>query len=273
MRMVMLTTLVLTLVGYLSVGTFLGYKAYRGPAAYSTKDFLVHGRHRSTRTLVVNAGDSLTQGTFSADYVGLLRRHLNSTGFEFVNAGVNGAKLAGLLKRTREILACRPDAITILIGTNDVHAYLDSQTKHSPVSLSDSIARFRRDLQSLIPALRSVSTPRIAVFSIPPIGQDMLSPANRAVEQYNEAIRQVCERNHVLKQALQRGEKIDLRGLGVFKVRETKPRQARNPRTGETLSIAAKRTAVFKPGKELSTTLNDRAAQPDGGAAQLEESI
>ena len=39
----------------------------------------------------------------------------------------------------------------------------------------------------------------------------------------------------VLKQALQRGEKIDLRGLGVFKVRETKPRQARNPRTGEAL--------------------------------------
>ena len=44
----------------------------------------------------------------------------------------------------------------------------------------------------------------------------------------------------VLKQALQRGEKIDLRGLGVFKVRETKPRQARNPRTGEALSIPAK---------------------------------
>jgi len=39
----------------------------------------------------------------------------------------------------------------------------------------------------------------------------------------------------VLKQALQRGEKIDLRGLGVFKVRETKTRQARNPRTGEAL--------------------------------------
>jgi len=197
MRIVMLTTLVLILAGYLAVGTFLGYKAYRGPAAYSTKDFLVHGRHRSTRTLVVDAGDSLTQGTFSADYVGLLRRHLNSTGFEFVNAGVNGEKLAGLLKRTREILSCRPDAITITIGTNDLHAYLDSQTQHSPVSLSDSIARFRRDLESLIPALRSVSTPRIAVFSIPPIGQDMLSPANRAVEQYNETIRQVCEQNEV----------------------------------------------------------------------------
>ena len=74
----------------------------------------------------------------------------------------------------------------------------------------------------------------------------------------------------VLKQALQRGEKIDLRGLGVFKVRETKPRQARNPRTGETLSIPAKRTAVFKAGKELSTTLNDRAELPDGAAAGVD---
>src|ERR1700730_2247150 len=73
----------------------------------------------------------------------------------------------------------------------------------------------------------------------------------------------------VLKRALQRGEKIDLRGLGVFKVRETKPRQARNPRTGETLSIAAKRTGVFKPGKELSTTLNNQADQPGGKAAQV----
>jgi len=77
----------------------------------------------------------------------------------------------------------------------------------------------------------------------------------------------------VLKQALQRGEKIDLRGLGVFKVRETKPRQACNPRTGETLSIAAKRTAVFKPGKELSTTLNDRDGQAGGKAVHVEESI
>src|SRR6266567_6960016 len=77
----------------------------------------------------------------------------------------------------------------------------------------------------------------------------------------------------VLKQALQRGEKIDLRGFGVFKIRESKPRQARNPRTGETLSIPAKRTAVFKPGKELSTILNDRAEKPDSTAAEVEQSI
>ena len=69
----------------------------------------------------------------------------------------------------------------------------------------------------------------------------------------------------VLRQALQRGEKIDLRGLGVFKVRESKPRQARNPRTGEPVSIPAKKAAVFKQGKELSALLNTTA---EGSAAQ-----
>src|ERR1700685_3418968 len=67
----------------------------------------------------------------------------------------------------------------------------------------------------------------------------------------------------VLKQALQRGEKIDLRGLGVFKVRESKPPQARNPRTGEAISIPARKAALFKPGKDLSALLNTPAKEHD----------
>ena len=77
----------------------------------------------------------------------------------------------------------------------------------------------------------------------------------------------------VIKQALQRGEKLDLRGLGVFKVRETKPRQARNPRTGEALSIPAKKAAVFKPGKELSALLNTSAEEPDAQAKAVEQPV
>jgi nucleoid DNA-binding protein len=66
----------------------------------------------------------------------------------------------------------------------------------------------------------------------------------------------------VIKKALERGEKIDLRGLGVFKVKESKPRIARNPRTGEPISIPAKKSATFKAGKELSTLLNKPAEPP-----------
>ncbi len=75
------------------------------------------------------------------------------------------------------------------------------------------------------------------------------------------------------RQALQRGEKIDLRGLGVFKVRETKSRQARNPRTAEALSIPAKKAAVFKPGEELSALLNTSAEEPYARSKAVEEPV
>ncbi len=65
----------------------------------------------------------------------------------------------------------------------------------------------------------------------------------------------------VMKRSLQRGEKIDPRGLGVFKVRETKAREARNPRTGEKLLGPAKKVAVFKPGKDLGVLLNEIAEE------------
>ncbi|MEJ7608629.1 MAG: HU family DNA-binding protein [Bryobacteraceae bacterium] len=57
-------------------------------------------------------------------------------------------------------------------------------------------------------------------------------------------------------EALGRGEKVDLRGFGSFQVNAKKERQGRNPRTGETMTIAARNVAVFKPSKELSGHLN-----------------
>ena len=43
-----------------------------------------------------------------------------------------------------------------------------------------------------------------------------------------------------------------MRGFGSFTVKDRKERQGRNPRTGETITIPAKRDAAFKPGKELT---------------------
>jgi DNA-binding protein HU-beta len=65
-----------------------------------------------------------------------------------------------------------------------------------------------------------------------------------------------------LTTALKRGERIDWRGFGVFKVRDAKARQARNPRTGEMVSVPAKKVATFKPGKEFAASLNQDGAMP-----------
>jgi len=57
-------------------------------------------------------------------------------------------------------------------------------------------------------------------------------------------------------ECLAKGEKIDFRGFGAFSVRESAARNGRNPRTGETIQIAARRTPTFKVGKELRDRVN-----------------
>ena len=56
-------------------------------------------------------------------------------------------------------------------------------------------------------------------------------------------------------EALRSNERVDLRGFGSFVVRDRKERQGRNLRTGETITIAAKRDARFRPGKEMTEKL------------------
>jgi DNA-binding protein HU-beta len=54
-----------------------------------------------------------------------------------------------------------------------------------------------------------------------------------------------------MKDALARGDRIELRGFGVFVVKPRKRGIGRNPRTGEEVAIPSGKTIRFKPGKEL----------------------
>jgi integration host factor subunit beta len=58
-------------------------------------------------------------------------------------------------------------------------------------------------------------------------------------------------------ETLNQGQKIELRGFGSFRVRERGARRGRNPKTGDPVSIPAKRVPYFKPGKELKELIND----------------
>jgi len=66
--------------------------------------------------------------------------------------------------------------------------------------------------------------------------------------------------------ALRSGERVDLRGFGSFTVKDKKARQGRNPKTGETIQIAARRAAAFKPSKELSDRLAAESSTTTGHA-------
>ena len=56
--------------------------------------------------------------------------------------------------------------------------------------------------------------------------------------------------------ALRRGEKIELRGFGSFRLRQREPRKGRNPKTGDRVDVPSKKVPYFKPGKELKELIN-----------------
>ena len=62
--------------------------------------------------------------------------------------------------------------------------------------------------------------------------------------------------------ALHRGEKIELRGFGSFRLRRREPRKGRNPKTGDKVDVPPKKVPYFKPGKELKELINREADAP-----------
>ena len=63
-------------------------------------------------------------------------------------------------------------------------------------------------------------------------------------------------------EAVHRGEKVELRGFGSFRLRHRESRRGRNPKTGEQVDVPSKRVAYFKPGKELKALINRQPVQP-----------
>ncbi len=60
-----------------------------------------------------------------------------------------------------------------------------------------------------------------------------------------------------IKRALKRGDRVELRGFGIFSTNTQKARISRNPKTGEKVNTPEKKTIHFKMSKELFKKLND----------------
>jgi nucleoid DNA-binding protein len=63
--------------------------------------------------------------------------------------------------------------------------------------------------------------------------------------------------------AIADGKRIELRGFGVFKSKERKPRPARNPKTGEIVQLGKRFVPMFKPSPELYNKVNESMKMGD----------
>ena len=59
-----------------------------------------------------------------------------------------------------------------------------------------------------------------------------------------------------ITEALVRGEKIELRNFGIFKLKQRRSRTGRNPRTGEAVPVPPRKVVVFKPGLDMKKMVN-----------------
>lgn len=84
--------------------------------------------------------------------------------------------------------------------------------------------------------------------------------ADRIVIDHPRAVTSVETVIDALRQALAAGDRIELRGFGVFEVKKRKRGIGRNPKTGVEVAIPPGNTIRFKPGKELRNMRDETAA-------------
>lgn len=77
--------------------------------------------------------------------------------------------------------------------------------------------------------------------------------SNLAARDVEQAVKEILE---MMAQTLSKGERIEIRGFGSFSLHYRAPRVGRNPKTGESVDLAAKYVPHFKPGKELRERVN-----------------
>jgi integration host factor subunit beta len=92
-----------------------------------------------------------------------------------------------------------------------------------------------------------------------------VSRVSDLTKKHSEVIVDTVFRSIIL--ALQKGEKIELRGFGSFRLRKREPRKGRNPKTGARVEVPPKHVPYFKPGKELKDLINAAEVAPPPAAA------
>jgi lysophospholipase L1-like esterase len=154
--------------------------------------------HKTNRRkkVMVCIGDSITRGEVSYNYVDMLQERLGSR-FDLVNAGVNSELSYDVLQRLDEVIACDPDVVTLLIGTNDAHGSIAEEgalwlMAQRRLPEPPSIASFERNLGEIVHRLRCETRARIALLSLPTIGEDLTSKLVETTRRFSTVIRRVA---------------------------------------------------------------------------------
>ena len=142
-------------------------------------------------TRIMCVGDSNTRGQYAVSYVQMLADRLKGHGITVTGAGVNGDCSYNLLQRLDQIIAQRPDAVTVLVGSNDAWSTLTDANarrimKRKNLPVAPTLSVYRANLTEIVDRLRAETDAQIALMSLPVLGQDVASPSVQASAEFSE---------------------------------------------------------------------------------------
>ncbi|CAH0996603.1 hypothetical protein EMA8858_02735 [Emticicia aquatica] len=156
----------------------------------------------SKKTLVC-FGDSNTHGNVSYNWVNDLSSELAD--YQVFNAGINSDLTYTLLRRINDIIACNPDFITLLIGTNDVNSTMHIKMEKRYQQLgrisketSPNFEEFKKNYAEIIHQLKQKTKAKIAVMSLPVMGEDLAHEANIRADKYSNFIKELAEKEQLI---------------------------------------------------------------------------
>jgi len=181
------------------------------------------------KQLLITLGNSITEGGEQPEgYVSLMRKVLEVLYPEqtlyITNVGIGGHKSTDMNDRfERDVLQYKPDWVTISVGVNDVwHGFYDNHPKgDGPRGVP--VPMYKEKVTDMILRARTINT-KVALFTATVIKEDLSSPENKKLVQYNKAVREMAKKHKCLlvdmdkafRQVLQPLQKPGMADRGVL---------------------------------------------------------
>ena len=148
--------------------------------------------------IIACIGDSLTHGNIGDCWVETLRNEFPED--IFLNEGINGDVVWQVQQRIAPILALKPDIVILMIGSNDAMASFNKKSgqrykRNNKLPEVPTFESYQKSLLKLLDNLSSVS--KIAMCTIPPIGENKDSVVNNHVNKFNKFIELTAKKKNI----------------------------------------------------------------------------
>jgi lysophospholipase L1-like esterase len=167
------------------------------PPKGRAKDLLL-SNDSEDRRVIACIGDSLTHGNIGDCWVETLHNEFPED--IFLNEGINGDVVWQVQQRLEPILACKPDIVILMIGSNDVMASFnkksgESYRRNNKLPEVPTFESYQKLLPKLIDSLSASS--KIAICTLPPIGENKDSIVNNHVNKFNKFIELTAKNKNI----------------------------------------------------------------------------